>query len=336
MDPFDTGLRRRPRAVGLRLGVIFLVLVAVVGAWVGAYWWAKSQGHLKPIERAVAHYDYMWPHWMGKGAKKATYVKAPQDGKPMAAVDPRDEQLRRLQRELDEQRRLLELMRQQKPAPPPAPLKPAPVQEPKRKILDRASLVLFERKHPVTVANGALDLFAGTFIPVVLETRVNSERAGVAVARVRETVFDSRTGRVPLIPQGSLLVMPYDSEALIFGDQRMEVGLQTMTLPNGRVVELPKEPGVDQIGQAGWTGEVDTKFWTLLKAVLVRGVLRGSVAEVTSLGLPVASGITQEGSQVVQQQTQPWINARPTITVAEGERGTVILTRGLSLPAYRP
>jgi type IV secretory pathway VirB10-like protein len=335
MDAFDPRLRRRPRAVGLRLGVIFLVLLVVIGAWVGAYWWAKAQGHLKPIERAVAQYEYIWPHWMGKGAKKPTYVESPQDGHPAAAVDPRDEQLRRLQRELDEQRRMLELMRQQKPAPPPPPAKPAPA-PPKRTIVDRTSLVLFERKHPVTAANGALDLFAGTFIPVTLQTRVNSERAGVAVARVRETVFDSQTGRVPLIPQGSLLVMPYDSEALIFGDQRMEVGLQTLTMPNGRVVELPKEPGVDQIGQAGWTGEIDTKFWTLLKAVLVRGVLRGSVAEVTSLGLPVASGITQEGSQVVQQQTQPWINARPTITVTEGERGTVILTKGLALPAYRP
>ena len=31
-----------------------------------------------------------------------------------------------------------------------------------------------------------------------------------------------------------------------------------------------------------------------------------------------------------------WINARPTIVVSEGERGTVILTKGLQLPAYRP
>jgi type IV secretion system protein VirB10 len=130
--------------------------------------------------------------------------------------------------------------------------------------------------------------------------------------------------------------MPYNSAALIYGDQRMEVGLQTLTLPNGRAIELRKEPGVDQIGQAGWTGEVDTKFWMLLKAVLVRGVLKGSVVEVTSLGLPVATGVTQESSQVLQQQTQPWINARPTIVVSEGERGTVILTKGLQLPAYRP
>jgi type IV secretory pathway VirB10-like protein len=335
MDPFDTGLRRRPRAVGLRLGVVFLVVLVVVGAWVGAYWWAKSQGHLKPIERAVAQYDYIGPYWMGKGAKKPTYVESPQDGHPIAAVDPREEQLRRLQQELDEQRRLLELMRQQKPAPPPPPPKPAPA-PPKRKIVDRTSLVLFERKHPVTAANGALDLFDGTFIPVTLLTRVNSDRAGVAVATVRETVYDSISRQVPLIPQGTLLVMPYDSESLIYGDQRMEVGLQTMTLPNGRVVELPKEPGVDQIGQAGWTGDIDTKWWTILKAVLVRGVLRGSVAEVTTMGLPLATGITQEGSQAIQQQTQPWINARPTITVPEGERGTVILTKGLSLPAYRP
>ena len=55
MDAFDTTLHRRPRAVGLRLGVVFLVVLVVVGAWVGAYWWAKSTGQLKPIERAVAN-----------------------------------------------------------------------------------------------------------------------------------------------------------------------------------------------------------------------------------------------------------------------------------------
>ena len=121
MDAFDMSLSRRPQAVGLKVGVILFVLLIVAAAWLGAYWWAKAQGHLKPIERAVAQYDYGWPAWMSKGAKKATYG----DDKPeVNGPDPREAELKRLQRELDEQRRLLELMRKQKPATTPA-AKPA-------------------------------------------------------------------------------------------------------------------------------------------------------------------------------------------------------------------
>ena len=101
MATFHTGLQRRPRAVGCG-GVAVMVLLVIAGAWAGAIWWAKSTGQLKPIERAVAQYDYVWPHWMGKGAKKATYV----DDKPeVNGIDPRDAELKRLQRELEEQRR---------------------------------------------------------------------------------------------------------------------------------------------------------------------------------------------------------------------------------------
>ena len=218
MDAFDPQLRRRPRGVGLRLGVIGLVLVVVVGAWVGAYWWAKSQGHLKTVERAVAPYDYIWPHWMGKGAKKATYVEPTPNGTPLATVDPKDEQLRKLQRELDEQRRLLELMRQQKSPQSASAPKPTSV-----KAIKRAPLLAIshERKDEAVLNDTDLILTPGTWIPAVLETTLNSEIEGYFTLKTRKPVFDSVTGQQVVIPQGQAIVARDTSSALLFGNERI-------------------------------------------------------------------------------------------------------------------
>jgi Bacterial conjugation TrbI-like protein len=232
-----------------------------------------------------------------------------------------------------------------RPPPPPPPAqkpaspKPAPP-KPKVKVHNRASLVYFERKDPVKEESSGHEgeLFAGTFIPCTLETRVNSDREGVAVARVRETIFDSRSGRLPVIPQGSTLVMPYLSKNLVFGDERIDVGLKTLTLPSGESIELPQEPGVDQIGQAGWTGEVDRHYWRLLRAVLISGVLKGTdrviqqEATVYGPGGQVVGGVSSDASQAGQFQVRPYLNSRPTIIVPEGDRCTVILTKALTLP----
>jgi type IV secretory pathway VirB10-like protein len=325
VDAFDTSLQRRPRAFGLKLGVIFIVLLVIVGAWVAAYYWAKSTGQLARIERTVGTYD-VWPSWMGKGVKKASYTDQTPAPNHVLGPDPRDAKLLELQRRLDELER--ERLARQQPAPPP--------KAPTAKVVPHLSRVSYERKTPPEETTWVgPDLFAGTFIPAVLETRLHSDREGCSVARVREHVRDSRTAQAILIPQNSLLVLCYKSKDLIWGDERIEVGLERLTLPNGRVVELPKEPAVDHIGQAGWTGAVNHHYWRLLSAVLIRGVLRGGAQVVQTQIGGVAGGVMQEGAQATQTQTQPFINIRPTIIVPEGEPVNILLTKGLQLPVYQ-
>jgi Bacterial conjugation TrbI-like protein len=333
MDPFDTGLRRRPRAVGLRLGVIFLVLLGVIGAWVGAYWWAKSQGHLKPIERAVAPYDYLWPHWMGKGAKKPTYVASPQDGQLIAAVDPRDEQLRRLQRELEEQRRLLELMRQQKPAPPPP--KPATVPTVKRPPVH---FVTYEPKARVDEGPGTYALAPGTWIPCTLEVTLNSEIEGYFTAKTRRPVHDSATGQHLLIPQGQSIVAKDTSSALLFGHERIPTFAVSLSLPGGRSVDLGHAPIMDATGTNGLTGIVDNHIWRLVWTSIFIGGLRGGQQMIQAELAPggagdLAAGIAQQGSSVAQQRLGRAQDTRPTIHVAAGDVCNVLVTKELRLSA---
>jgi type IV secretion system protein TrbI len=56
----------------------------------------------------------------------------------------------------------------------------------------------------------AYEVKAGTIIPAVMLTAVNSELPGQILGQVRENVYDSDTGEHLLIPQGSRLVGLYD------------------------------------------------------------------------------------------------------------------------------
>jgi type IV secretory pathway VirB10-like protein len=333
MDAFDPRLRRRPRAVGLRLGVVFLVVLVVVGAWAGAYWWAKATGQLKPIERAVAQYDYIWPYWMGKGAKKATYVEEPTPAvNDTPAVDPREAELRRLQRELEEQRRLLEALRQQKPAAPVA--KSTTV-----KPIKRAPLVVIshERKDDGFTAETDLLLTPGTWIPAVLETTLNSEIEGYFTLKTRKPVYDSVTGQHVVIPQGQAIVARDTSSALLFGNERIPTFAVSLSLPGGQSVDLGDAPIMDATGTNGLIGEVHNHVWRLVWTSIFIGGLRGGQQVLQqSLGVdgvgPIASGIAQQGSVVTQQRLGRAQDTRPTIIVRPGELVNVLMTKPFRMP----
>src|SRR3546814_6477071 len=53
---------------------------------------------------------------------------------------------------------------------------------------------------------------AGSIIPAALITGIRSDLPGQITAQVTENVYDSPTGRILLIPQGSRLIGEYDSE----------------------------------------------------------------------------------------------------------------------------
>ena len=335
MEAFDTTLNRRPRAVGVKLAVIALVLLVVVAAWGLAYWWAKSSGHLKPVERAVGHTDAVWPSWMGKGARKATYVETPVEGNHRPVVDPRDEQLRRLQRELEDQRRLMEQLRQQKAAPstakaPPAAAPPSIKRPP-------MFFVTTERKADALGAHPTYALAAGTWIPCTLETALNSEIEGYFTVKTRRSVMDTETGQHILIPQGLSIVAKAATSALLLGNERIPTFALTLSLPSGAEVELGEAPIVDATGTNGLTGEVNNHIWRLVwTSVFIGGLRGGQQVLQTQLGQEgagsMASGIGSQASQVTQQRLGRAQDTRPTLTVEPGQACNVLLVTRVQLP----
>jgi hypothetical protein len=331
-SPFDEPMR--PGVIRIRLGLLLLGLCVLVVAVAGSYWYLRHGG-FSPVKTWIDKDLAPWPSWMPSGKQQVSYPleKKPEVNHVSApARDIHAEAIAEIRRELREQRQLLEALKN-RPAPTAAPApaaKPAPA---KLKVPPPDSLVLYAYTPPKEADPGT-GLTAGTVVNCTLKTRVNSERQRVAVAEVREHIRDSRNPNLILMPQYSKLIFAMDKNDLIYGEERVEVWLDRIELPNRQTIELPKEPVVDQIGQGGLTGEIDHKWRYIIPAWFVRGVLAASVQQVTTLGLPLATGLAQEGRTVGQRQTDPYINARPTITIPEGERCAVILTKDVSLPVY--
>jgi type IV secretion system protein TrbI len=93
-------------------------------------------------------------------------------------------------------------------------------------------------------------LQAGSVIPAAMITGIRSDLPGLVTAQVTQNVYDSPTGRVLLIPQGSRLIGDYDAE-IAFGQKRILLAWNRLILPDGRSILLDRQPASDPSGFAG-------------------------------------------------------------------------------------
>jgi type IV secretory pathway VirB10-like protein len=178
---------------------------------------------------------------------------------------------------------------------------------------------------------------AGSVIPAALITGIRSDLPGQITAQVTQHVYDSPTGSLLLIPQGTRIIGEYAS-GITFGQRRVLLVWNRLIFPNGRSIVLERQPGADTQGYAGLEDQVDYHWWDLAKAAglatllavgtelalsdedqLIRAIRRGS-----------QDTINQAGQQIIQRQLQ----VAPTLTIRPGFPVRVIVTRDLVLEPY--
>ena len=177
-------------------------------------------------------------------------------------------------------------------------------------------------------------LQAGSIIPAALITGIRSDLPGLVTAQVTQNVYDSPTGRILLIPQGSRLIGDYDAE-VAFGQSRILLAWNRLILSDGRSIVLERQPASDTRGFAGLSDGTDFHWGGVLKAALVSTLL-GAGAELGSggdgeLARAIRRGtedsVGRAGDQVVSRE----LNVRPTLTVRPGFPVRVLVTRDLVL-----
>lgn len=188
------------------------------------------------------------------------------------------------------------------------------------------------------------EIAAGTTIPAVMLTAINSDLPGSIVAQVRSDVFDTFDYRVKLIPAGSRLVGRYSSE-IIYGQERVLAVWDELIFPNGRRINLKGMQATDAVGAAGMSDEVHTHFWrTWGNALLVSmiGALAQQAQPQNSSGFsaPTASQqATQAAANSLNETAQAVLrknlNIAPTLEIRPGYLFNVLVNRSVSLPAYR-
>ncbi|WP_314376223.1 TrbI/VirB10 family protein [Sphingomonas paucimobilis] len=188
--------------------------------------------------------------------------------------------------------------------------------------------------HLIRPAASPYMLSAGSVIAASLITGLRSDLPGLVTAQVTERVFDSATGRIPLIPQGARLIGTYDS-VVAFGQRRALVVWQRIIFPDGRSLRIENVPATDPSGYAGLEDKVDFHTWTLLKGVAISTLL-GVGSNLTFTGesdlvQAIRESTQQNVARAGDQLTSRNLQIQPTITVRPGTPVRLVVHRDLVL-----
>lgn len=192
---------------------------------------------------------------------------------------------------------------------------------------------------------GAKMLKAGSIIPCVLSTAINSDLPGVVVARVREHVFDTATGKFLLIPQGAILLGHYNNE-VNFGQERVSIIFQRLDLPpnannsNGYSIDLEQLTGADLSGHSGISDKVNNHYDKVAVGISLSSLLaaigkgRDELYEVRDKSVYQQRAINKASenvSDIANKIADKQLKQNPTITVRAGVPFNIIVAKDLSL-----
>jgi type IV secretion system protein VirB10 len=180
-------------------------------------------------------------------------------------------------------------------------------------------------------------LQAGAVISAALITGIRSDLPGQIIAQVTEPIYDSPTGRILLVPQGTRIIGQYDNNVQ-YGQRRVLLVWNRLIMPNGRSIVLERQPGTDTQGYAGLEDGVDYHWWDLAKAAGLSTLLSVgaelAVDDQDRLLRAIRNGgqdtINDAGQQIVRRQ----LNVAPTLTIRPGFPVRIVVTRDLVLEPY--
>lgn len=192
----------------------------------------------------------------------------------------------------------------------------------------------------------------GRLIQATLESAINTDLPAPIRAIVSRDTY-AEAGKEPLIPKGSRLIGTYNTD-ISGGQSRVFVVWTRVIRPDGVDVMI-NSPLVDQIGQAGIGGQVDTKF----QQIFARSILSSIVSIAMAIGSDsISDGQTTTtnsalgGSQTTGDASTTatvnalnrlgsvsdnfitrFIDSRPTILVDQGTPVNVFVNRDLVFPS---
>lgn len=191
-----------------------------------------------------------------------------------------------------------------------------------------------------------LEVKAGTIIPSVLISGINSDLPGMITAQVRESVYDSAYGQNVLIPVGSRLVGKYDSHVAM-GQRRALIVWQRIIYPDSSSLSLDNMPGADQSGYAGFNDKVDNHYMRIFGNALMLSVISAasqlsqnddddsSHSDKTSAKDMLAAELGRQWGEVGTEMTRRNLDIQPTLKIRPGYLFNVMVTKDIILPKWR-
>lgn len=231
--------------------------------------------------------------------------------------------------------------------PPPAPTASG---DPNSQFAANLANSKTERVEATRIGDLRRTIAQGRIIQATMESALNTDLPAPIRAIVSRDTY-GEAGDTPLIPKGSRLIGSYNT-TLSSGQSRVFVVWTRVIRPDGVDVALGS-PLVDSIGQAGVSGQLDTKFQQIFARSLLSSVMNIALAigsEKLNGGTTTTTSSTT-GSQtsgdaattattnalnrlgsVTDGFIQRFINIPPTILVDQGTPVNVFVNKDLVFP----
>jgi type IV secretion system protein VirB10 len=200
-----------------------------------------------------------------------------------------------------------------------------------------------------SIGNLRTTIAQGKIIDAVLETAINTDLPGTLRAIISRDVY-AEAGKEPVIPKGSRLIGAYNT-GILRGQKRVFIIWTRVIRPDGVDIKIAS-PGVDALGRAGLPGFVDNKFMEQFSAAILTSAMSIGIAyaagneDTTTTTSPEGSTTTQGSAGALATQeavrslgqvgadiVKKTLDLRPTITVNQGTRVSVMVNRDLIFPA---
>ena len=182
-------------------------------------------------------------------------------------------------------------------------------------------------------------IMAGTLLPAMLVTGINSDLPGDILAQITRNVYDSQQ-RFLLIPRGTKVIGRYDDQ-IALGQSRVLIAWTRLILPDGRSLSLPGLPTQDLRGATGLRDKVDNHYRRLYGQAMLLSIIgagaqlsqpqQSSVLTPPSAGQVAAGALGQELSAVSMETIRRNMDVRPTLQVRPGTPFYIFLERDLVL-----
>jgi type IV secretory pathway VirB10-like protein len=198
--------------------------------------------------------------------------------------------------------------------------------------------------HTRLLAISPYEVKAGTVIPSVMLSGINSDLPGEIIAQVVQNVYDSATGKYLIVPQGAKLVGAYDHD-VVMGQKRVLISWNRIIYPDSSSVEIEGMAGQDQAGYAGFKDKTNNHVFPAIRSALLMSAItagaqlsqpRASRGDYSYSSQQIAAAsLGQQLNQLGMASYSSRVNMPPTITIRPGYRFNVMVNRDMVLAPWQ-
>lgn len=210
-------------------------------------------------------------------------------------------------------------------SPSPGRLAPTPPDQPPTELetLRRGSRIV--RFQASRLSDPNLVLPAGSLVPCVLETAVDSSTPGHVSCVIPADIY-SANGAVVLLEKGARVFGEHRA-GLRQGQRRLFVLWNRALTPAGVQIDLAS-PGTDALGAAGIDGDLDSHFWERFGGAVLMSVLDGALAKASDTDWG-GRGLLREPSDAAAIALQNSINIPASLRKPPGEEVAIFTAADL-------